>query len=66
MFLVKLADGTIFLGVSLIILRGSSSITIQTLEDSLLAVYFLTDSLLYLDLANAFVSGSELLPQQPN
>lgn len=57
--LVKLADGTIFLGASLIILHGPSSVTIQTLEDSLLAMYFLTDSVLCLDLANAFVSGSE-------
>lgn len=57
--LVKLADGTIFLGVSLIILHGSSSVTSQTLEDSPLAMYFLTDSVLYLDLANAFVSGSQ-------
>ena len=57
--LVKLAGGTIFLGVSLIILHGSLSVTIKTLEDSLLAMYFLTDSVLYWDLANAIVSGSE-------
>lgn len=38
--LIKLADGIILVGVSLVILHGSSSATIQTLKDSLLSYVF--------------------------
>lgn len=47
--LIKSADGIVLVGVSLIILYGSSSVTIQILEDSLLVMYFITNSVLYLD-----------------